>query len=90
MEIIIPNDILIGVRGIARDQSTTNEGNGMTANVGSIDRIVRIVVGLGLIVATLMGVIGIWGWLGVIVLATGIVGVCPAYLPFRINTCQKT
>ncbi|HEX6945609.1 MAG TPA: DUF2892 domain-containing protein [Casimicrobiaceae bacterium] len=62
----------------------------MTANVGSIDRIVRIVVGLGLIVATLMGVIGIWGWLGVIVLATGIVGVCPAYLPFRINTCQKT
>lgn len=60
----------------------------MKANVGSIDRIARILIGLGLIAATLMGVIGVWGWLGVIVLATGVFRFCPAYLPFGLSTCQ--
>ena len=60
----------------------------MKANVGSIDRIIRILIGLGLIAATLMGVIGVWGWLGVIVLATGVFRFCPAYLPFGLSTCQ--
>jgi hypothetical protein len=61
----------------------------MIANVGGIDRIVRIVVGVALIGATLAGFIGLWGWLGVIPLATGLFRVCPAYLPFRVNTCNK-
>ena len=60
----------------------------MKANVGSIDRIVRVLIGLGLIAATLMGLIGVWGWLGVIVLATGVFRFCPAYLPFGLSTCQ--
>ncbi|PWF39074.1 DUF2892 domain-containing protein [Massilia glaciei] len=59
----------------------------MQANVGSIDRAIRILVGLGLIAATLFGVIGVWGWIGVVPLATGIIGTCPAYLPFGIRTC---
>ena len=59
----------------------------MNANVGNIDRAIRILLGLGLIVATLAGAIGAWGWLGVIPLATGIFRVCPAYLPFGIRTC---
>ena len=59
----------------------------MHANVGNIDRTIRILLGLGLIGATLIGAIGAWGWLGVIPLATGIFRFCPAYLPFRIHTC---
>ena len=59
----------------------------MNANVGNIDRAIRILLGLGLIVATLAGAIGVWGWLGVIPLATGIFRFCPAYLPFGFRTC---
>jgi hypothetical protein len=59
----------------------------MKANVGSIDRILRIVVGLALIGATLAGMIGMWGWIGIVPLATGIFRVCPAYLPFGFSTC---
>lgn len=59
----------------------------MQKNVGGFDRALRIVVGLALIVATLMGAIGVWGWIGVIVLATGVIRFCPAYLPFGMSTC---
>ena len=59
----------------------------MNANVGNIDRAIRILLGLGLIVATLAGAIGAWGRLGVIPLATGIFRFCPAYLPFGFRTC---
>lgn len=61
----------------------------MKANVGSIDRVIRILAGLGLIAATLFGAIGAWGWLGVIPLATGFIGICPAYLPFGMSTCRS-
>lgn len=60
----------------------------MKHNIGSIDRTVRIVAGLALIGAVLMGMIGPWGWLGVIPLATGLFRFCPAYLPFGISTCS--
>ena len=60
----------------------------MKTNVGNIDRTIRILAGLGLIAATLSGAIGAWGWLGLILLATGIVRICPAYLPFGIRTCS--
>ncbi len=60
----------------------------MKANVGNIDRVIRIVIGLGLIGATLSGAIGAWGWLGVIPLATGVFRFCPAYLPFGVHTCK--
>ena len=60
----------------------------MDHNVGGIDRMLRILVGLGLIVATLLHYLSAWGWLGVVPLATGLVGWCPAYLPFGINSCN--
>lgn len=60
----------------------------MLANVGSIDRAVRILAGLGLIAATLSGVIGAWGWIGVVPLATGMFRFCPLYLPFGLRTCE--
>lgn len=59
----------------------------MNANVGSVDRAIRIVIGVALIGAALAGVIGAWGWLGVVPLATGLFRFCPAYLPFGIRTC---
>jgi ABC-type branched-subunit amino acid transport system permease subunit len=59
----------------------------MTANVGGIDRILRIVAGLVLIALAVTGVVGAWGYLGVIVLATGVFRFCGAYTLFGINTC---
>jgi hypothetical protein len=44
----------------------------MKANVATIDRAIRIMLGLGLIAATLMGTIGPWGWLGLVAIATGV------------------
>jgi hypothetical protein len=60
----------------------------MQANIGNTDRILRITAGLGLIIATVAGFIGPWGWLGVVPLATGLFRFCPAYLPFGLNTCR--
>lgn len=60
----------------------------MKANVGSIERIVRILVGLALIGLTLTGSIGLWGWIGVLPLATGLVGWCPPYAMLGISTCK--
>ena len=60
----------------------------MKPNVGTIDRGIRILLGLGLIGATLSGMIGIWGWLGIIPLATGVFRFCPAYLPFGLSSCS--
>lgn len=59
----------------------------MKANVGNADRILRIVVGGLLIAGAVSGLIGVWGWIGVVPLATGIIRVCPAYLPFGLSTC---
>ena len=59
----------------------------MTQNVGGIDRALRIVAGLALIVLAATATIGVWGWLGVIVLATGVVGICMPYTLFGFSTC---
>ena len=59
----------------------------MTQNVGGIDRILRIVAGLALIILAATGVLGPWAWLGVIVLATGLVGICMPYTLFGFSTC---
>lgn len=59
----------------------------MTKNVGGIDRILRIVAGLALIILAAAGTIGPWGWLGVIALATGAVGICMPYKLFGFSTC---
>jgi hypothetical protein len=58
----------------------------MTANVGSIDRIIRIVAGLALIAWALTGGPA-WAWIGVVPLATGIFKFCPAYTLLGMNTC---
>ena len=60
----------------------------MTKNIGSLDRILRIVIGAALIAATLMGAIGVWGWIGVVPLATALMGWCPPYAILGFSTCK--
>ena len=59
----------------------------MAANVGGFDKIVRIVAGAGLIGATVAGMLPVWGYIGIVPLATGLLNWCPAYTLFGMNTC---
>ena len=59
----------------------------MTSNVGGIDRVLRIVVGAVLVAMALTHTIGAWGYLGLIVLATGVFSFCGVYTLLGINTC---
>jgi hypothetical protein len=61
----------------------------MTSNVGGVDRILRIVAGLVLISLVFIGPKTAWGWIGVIPLVTGLIGWCPAYVPFGISSCPR-
>ena len=56
-------------------------------NVGTIDRIARIVVGVVLLALVFVGPQTPWGWIGVIPLATALIGFCPAYKLFGLSTC---
>ena len=58
----------------------------MKTNVGGIDKIIRILAGIALISWALMGG-PVWAWIGVVPLATGLLGWCPAYTLFGMNTC---
>ncbi|WP_418648981.1 DUF2892 domain-containing protein (plasmid) [Thauera butanivorans] len=58
----------------------------MEKNVSTWDRAIRVLLGVGLIGATVMGSIGAWGWVGVVPLATGLVGFCPLY---RVCGCKR-
>jgi hypothetical protein len=62
----------------------------MKINVGGTDRILRIVVGLVLILLVLTGQIGAWGWIGVVLLATGLFRMCPLYTVLGMNTCPMS
>ncbi len=59
----------------------------MTKNVGSIDRMVRVVIGLTLIALAATGTVGWWGYLGVLPLMIAALGWCPLYSLFGWNTC---
>lgn len=60
----------------------------MKSNVGGIDRILRIAIGAVLVILAATGQIGLWGWIGMLPLATGLVGWCPPYGLLGINTCK--
>lgn len=59
----------------------------MTRNEGNVDRALRVIVGLVLIALALTGKFAPWGWVGVVPLVTGLLGTCPIYSIFGINTC---
>lgn len=59
----------------------------MKTNEGTIDRALRIIAGLVLIALAATGTVGAWGWIGIVPLATGLLGWCPAYTLLGISTC---
>lgn len=59
----------------------------MQSNVGGVDRLLRIVVGLVMIILAATGTVGWWGWLGVIPLLTGVFALCPLYSLLGLRTC---
>ena len=58
----------------------------MKTNVGGIDKILRIVVGIALVAWAIFGG-PVWAWIGVLPIITGVMGWCPAYTLIGLNTC---
>jgi hypothetical protein len=60
----------------------------MKTNIGNIERGIRVVAGLVLVILAATGTVGWWGWLGLLPMATGLMGWCPPYALLGINTCK--
>lgn len=56
-------------------------------NEGNIDRAIRVVLGLILVGLVFIGPQSVWGWVGIVPLVTGLIGFCPLYKVFGLNTC---
>jgi hypothetical protein len=61
----------------------------MKTNVGNIDRVLRVALGVVLIALAVTGTIGLWGYVGVVPLLTAAFGYCPAYHLLGIDTCPR-
>ena len=61
----------------------------LNVNVGGIDRILRVVLGIALIALVFFGPKTAWGWLGLIPLLTGLFQICPLYSLLGVNTCPR-
>lgn len=61
----------------------------MTRNMGTADRTIRAIVGVVLLAMVFVGPQTAWGWIGIIPLATALMGNCPAYSLIGIKTCKK-
>ena len=59
----------------------------MKTNEHGIDRALRVIAGLVLIGLAATGTVGVWGWIGVVPLVTGVIGFCPAYAVLGLSTC---
>ena len=60
----------------------------MTTNVGTVDRVLRVIIGLGLISLVFVGPQTPWGWIGAVPLVTALIGWCPAYSLIGVKTCR--
>jgi hypothetical protein len=61
----------------------------MKQNIHNIERVVRVVIGAAIVSLVFVGPQSPWGWLGLVPIATGLLGWCPPYAMFGINTCKK-
>lgn len=61
----------------------------MKRNIGGLDRLLRLVVGVALMALVFVGPKTPWGWIGLVLVATAFVGWCPPYALFKINTWAK-
>lgn len=62
----------------------------MQANIGTLDRVLRSIAGSALAAPAATGELGPWAWIGVVPLATGLIGWCPAYSLMGVKTCRTT
>jgi hypothetical protein len=62
----------------------------MKKNVNNIERVVRVVIGAAIVSLVFVGPQSPWGWLGLVPIATGLLGWCPPYAMLGISTCKKT
>lgn len=60
----------------------------MEKNTGVLDRGLRVLTGLAAIELAYSGLIGSWGYLGIVPMLTGVIGLCPAYALIGVNTCR--
>ncbi len=60
----------------------------MNMNVGTVDRVLRVIVGIALIAIVFVGPQTPWGWIGIVPLATAAIRFCPLYRLLNINTCS--
>ncbi|MDD9922715.1 MAG: DUF2892 domain-containing protein [Boseongicola sp.] len=60
----------------------------MSRNEGTVDRVLRVILGLVLLSLVFVGPQTLWGLVGIIPLATGLIGTCPIYSIFGFNTCS--
>ncbi len=56
-------------------------------NEGTVDRILRVILGIALLSLTVVGPQTVWGWVGLVPLVTGLIGFCPLYKIIGFNTC---
>lgn len=61
----------------------------LSVNVGTVDRALRVIVGLLLIAMVFVGPQTAWGWIGIVPLVTGLTKRCPAYSLFGVSTCSR-
>lgn len=61
----------------------------MKKNVGSIERAIRVIAGIAILSLAFVGPQSPWAYLGIIPLATGLMGWCPAYALLGISTCRN-
>ena len=62
----------------------------MRTNIGTVDRVLRVILGLVLVVLYSVGWIGPWGLIGLVPLGTAILGYCPVYQVLGIHTCSRS
>jgi len=61
----------------------------MKKNIGGIERIIRVIAGLGVLALVFVGPETKWGYLGIVLIATGLIGWCPPYQLLGISTCKS-
>ena len=61
----------------------------MDKNIGNVDKVIRIIVGLVLIALVFVGPQTLWGWIGVPVILIAVFGWCPLYKLLGVSTCSK-
>jgi Protein of unknown function (DUF2892) len=79
--------VFLGLKNTQPNNQPTNKALSMTKNVGNIERAIRILAGLALMGLAATGTIGVWGWIGLAPLATGLTGWCPPYALLGFSTC---